>query len=103
MHTNDNAATPHHQASCELLLDVDYTQVVGQPLKHLANKVINGVMTHVVGLNNATRRWESWNMTVQHTCTPISTDSPCGDSVYVLIRFLSTDLSKLRVEPLVGL
>jgi hypothetical protein len=53
---------------------------VGQPIEYLVNEAINGVMTHIVGLNDATRCWESWNVTVQHTCTLISTDSPSGDS-----------------------
>ena len=55
---------------------------MGQPLKHLANEVFKGVMTHVVDPNSATERSESWNVTVQRTRTPIFTDSPSEDRVY---------------------
>ena len=50
-------------------------------MEYLVNKAIKGVMTHVAGLNDATRHWESWNVTVQHTRTLISMDSPSGDSI----------------------
>ena len=66
---------------CELLLDVGYTQVVGQSMEHLANETIKGVMTHVVGPDTTTRRSESRNVTVQRTRAPISTDSPSGNRV----------------------
>ena len=55
---------------------------MGQPLKHLANEVFKGVMTHIVDPSNATERSESWNVTVQRTRTPIFTDSPSEDRVY---------------------
>ena len=55
----------HELRLCEPLLNVGYTWVVGQPLKHLANEAINGVMTHIVSLNDAIRCLESWNVTIQ--------------------------------------
>jgi hypothetical protein len=51
----------------EPLLDVRYTQVVGQLLEHLVNEVIKGVLTHVVGPSNTARPLELRNVTVQCT------------------------------------
>ena len=65
-----------------MLLDIGITQVAGQSLEHLANEMDKGVKTHEVDLNRAIARLESWNVTVQRTCTPISTDSPSGDCNY---------------------
>jgi len=80
---DDVDVVPHRSAlhGCELLLNVGYTQVVGQPLKHLVNKTIKGVLTHVVGPNTVIRRLELWNVTVQCTCAPISMDSPGGNHI----------------------
>ena len=65
-----------------MLLDVGITQVAGQSLEHLADKTDKGAETHEVGLNRAIACLESWNVTVQRTRTPISTDSPSGDCDY---------------------
>ena len=59
-----------------MLLDVGITQVAGQLLEHLANETDKGVKTHKVDLNRAIARLEPWNVTIQRTHTPISTDSP---------------------------
>ena len=86
-----------------MLLDVDITQVAGQSLEHLANKTNKGVRTHDVGLYRVVACLEPWNVTVQRTRTPISTDSPSGDCVNCCLRCQSANISKLEAKPLVGL
>ena len=76
---------------------------MGQPLEHLANEVYRGVKTHPVGPDIVTNRWELWNVTVQRTRTPISTDSPSGDGDVFHKDFRSLISQSSKIGPLVGL